>query len=101
MKKTTQSIVGTKFHRTVLVATINDLKKVLGKPAHVDNSGNNEINYEWHGETEDGKVFTVYDYNENRILSNTEDIRWHVGGFNHIDTMQAHEEIIQAIIKIS
>lgn len=102
MKRTTQNTHGTGFFGTILVATINDLKKVLGKPLYKQNTGENDINMEWVGETEDGEVFTVYDWHEDHPLkSGTEDIRWHVGGVDHLVTMQAHEEIIQAIIKIS
>ena len=101
MKRTTQSTVGTKFHNTTLVATINDLKKVLGKPLYVDNTGEDQVNYEWEGETESGKVFTVYNWKEYRPLSNTEDRTWYIGGFNFKDPMEAREEILEAIIEIS
>ena len=101
MKQTEQSVTGTGFFGTVLVATVNDLKKVLGKPIYNTNDGEDKINFEWHGETESGDIFTVYDWKEYRPLSSTEDVRWYVGGKNHYVTMQAHEEIIQAIIKIS
>lgn len=101
MKKTTKITEGTSFHNTTLVATINDLKKVLGEPTYSDNTGDDKVNYEWEGETESGKVFTVYDWKEYHPLSNTEDVRWHIGGFNYLDTMEAREEILEAIIKIS
>ena len=101
MRPTEKSTAGTSFHNTVLVATINDLKKVLGEPIYVDNTGDDKVNYEWNGETESGKVFTVYDWKEYHPLSNTEDIRWYIGGFNFMDTIEAHDEIIEAIIKIS
>jgi len=101
MRKTTKLTNGTAFYNTTLVATINDLKKVLGSPVYKDNSGEDKINFEWEGETESGKVFTLYDWKENRPLSNTEDIRWHIGGFNYMDTMEAREEILEAIIEIS
>lgn len=101
MKQTSQSAIGTKFYGTILVATVNDLKKVLGKPLYQHNTGDDETNFEWISETNDGQVFTVYDLNENHPLSSTEDVRWRIGGKNHYITMQAHEEIIQAIIKIS
>ena len=101
MRSTEKSTTGTSFHNTTLVATINDLKKVLGPPVYKKNTGNGKTNFEWEGETESGKIFTVYDWKENRPLSNTEDIRWHIGGFNYMDTMEAREEILEAIIKIS
>ena len=75
MRSTEKSTTGTSFHNTTLVATINDLKKVLGKPTYSDNTGDDKVNYEWIGETESGKVFTVYDWKEYRPLSNTEDVR--------------------------
>jgi len=101
MRSTEKSTTGTSFHNTTLVATINDLKKVLGPPIYENNTGDDKTNFEWEGETESGKVFTVYDWKEYRPLSNTEDVRWHIGGFNYLDTMEAREEILEAIIKIS
>lgn len=101
MKQTMQYTTGTSFYGTVLVATVNDLKKVLGKPIYENNTGEEDQNYEWHGETENGDIFTVYDRTDYQVLSGTEDVRWRIGGKDHYITMQAHEEIIQAIIKIS
>ena len=101
MKQTNKSTQGTSFQGTTLVATINDLRKVLGPPIYENNTGENKTNFEWEGETESGRVFTIYDWKEYRPLSNTEDIRWHIGGYNFMATREAYDEIIDAIIKIS
>lgn len=101
MRPTEKSTSGTSFHNTTLVATINDLKKVLGPPIYENNTGDDKTNFKWEGETESGKVFTIYDWKEYRRLSNTEDVRWHIGGYNFMDTREAYDEIIDAIIRIS
>ncbi len=100
MKQTEQSITGTGFHGTTLVATVNDLVKVLGQPSFVENTGEDKTNYEWDMETDSGELFTIYDYKEYRPISKTERIKWHVGGFNSIVTQKAREQILEAIIQL-
>jgi hypothetical protein len=48
-------------------------------------------------ETEDGTVFTVYDWKEYRRLEEDEDIEWHVGGRSGADTEKALNEIDEAL----
>ena len=43
-------------------------------------------------ETNDGDVFTVYDWKEYRSLNENELIKWHIGGENrHVTERAAHE----------
>jgi hypothetical protein len=51
-------------------------------------------------ETEDGTIFTVYDWKEYRKLNEDEDIEWHVGGHSGLDTMKALEEIEEALASL-
>jgi hypothetical protein len=48
-------------------------------------------------ETEDGTIFTVYDWKEYRRLGENEMIEWHIGGHSGLDTMKALEEIGEAL----
>jgi hypothetical protein len=48
-------------------------------------------------ETEDGTIFTVYDWKEYRRLEEGEDIEWHVGGRSGADTEKALNEIAEAL----
>ena len=67
MKKTFKEIGGTSFHDTVLNCSVTTLRKVLGEPEYDGNTGDDKINFEWEMETNDGDVFTVYDWKEYKI----------------------------------
>lgn len=99
MKLTKQSHNRTSFHGTYLQATVKDLKRVLGESDWGSNDGRDKVNFEWVRETDDGSVFTVYDYKEYRKLKLNEIIEWHIGGFNGRDTEQAKKEILEALAK--
>jgi hypothetical protein len=100
MKKTSQSIDGTSFHNVVVKCSLSTLTKVLGNPDCSGNDGENKINFEWEMETNDGDVFTVYDWKEYRSLNENELIEWHIGGTSRSITEQAAREIRDAIAKI-
>jgi hypothetical protein len=97
MKQTDKSANGTSFHDTTFIATVADLRKILGEPQCEQNDGQDKCNFDWTMETEDGTVFTVYDWKEYRKLKEDEDIEWHVGGHSGLDTMKALEEIEEAL----
>jgi hypothetical protein len=100
MKATTKEPNGTSFHNTVINCSITTLKKVLGKPEHYTNDGSDKVNFEWVMETNNGDVFTVYDWKEYRSLNENEMIEWHIGGFDKPTTEQAKREIREAILYI-
>ena len=97
MKPTTKSVGGTSFHMDVIYATVEQLRQVLGEPVYVANYGDDKVNFEWEMETEDGAVFTVYDWKEYRSLSEDEEIEWHIGGYRKIDTEKVADEINYAL----
>ena len=99
MKLTKQSHNGTSFHGTVIHASVNELKRALGEPTWGSNDGKDKVNFEWVRETDDGSVFTVYDYKEYRKLKLNEIIEWHIGGKNGRDTEQGKKEILEALAK--
>lgn len=97
MRKTTQSITGTSFHRHTFQASVEDIIAILGEPTCKDNTGEDKTNFEWIAETESGKVFTIYDWKEYRSISQTEEISWHIGGHSAMDTIEALQEIEKAL----
>jgi len=99
MKKTFKEIGGTSFHDTTIKCSTATLRKVLGDPEYRMNDGQDKINFSWEMETNDGDVFTVYDWKEYRPLSESDMIEWHIGGFNRTATEQAKSEIREAIAK--
>lgn len=101
MKQTTQSANGTSFHGTTFSATVQDLRQALGEPRFEQNDGEDKINFEWILETEDGEVFTVYDWKEYHVIDEEEeDIEWHIGGNSQKITGKALEEIEAALERV-
>ncbi len=95
MKQTTKSANGTSFYQTVIKATIEELTKVLGEP---ETGGiEDKVTHEWTAETEDGDVFTVYDWKEYREFEPGEKIEWHIGGKSWTVTEQARIELLNEI----
>ena len=100
MKQTDKSADGTSFHNHTFTATVDDLRNVLGEPYCEQNDGEDKVNFDWIMETEDGEVFTVYDWKEYRQLDENEDIEWHIGGRSGLTTGKALSEITKALDSI-
>lgn len=97
MKTTNKSTNGTSFTGTEISATYNDLVKVIGLPTYSDNTGKDKVNFDWELETDSGEPFTVYDWKQYRKIDLEEIISWHIGGFNLESTIQAKNEILNAL----
>jgi hypothetical protein len=96
-KLSNQSISGTSFHNSTITATVNELIAALGEPQYQSNDGQDKVNFEWDCETEDGDVFTIYDWKEYRRISKDEQIEWHIGGNSGFQTSTAAEEVEQLL----
>ena len=99
MQKTTKSTGGTSFHDNTITASVRELEEILGAPTFMCNDGTDKVNFEWEMETEDGEVFTVYDWKEYRPISRDEQIEWHIGGNGRQITYKALCELSQALEK--
>ena len=97
MKRTDKTANGTSFHNHTFTATVEDLRNVLGQPKFESNDGQDKCNFDWIMETEDGTVFTVYDWKEYRPLKEDEEVEWHVGGYSGMNTEKALNEIADAL----
>ena len=97
MKQTNKSANGTSFHGTTFTSTVADLRKILGEPQCEQNDGQDKCNFDWTMETEDGTIFTVYDWKEYRPLKEDEEVEWHVGGYSGMNTEKALNEIADAL----
>jgi dihydrofolate synthase/folylpolyglutamate synthase len=67
---------------------------ICGDPIDNDNTGEYKTNFEWEMETEDGDVFTIYDWKEYRPLGYDEMIVWHIGGHSKEITDKALQELL-------
>ena len=96
-KKTYRSTNNTSFFGTTFHASVRQLTKSFGDPTMDSNWGEDKVNFEWEMETEDGDVFTIYDWKEGRPLGKDEMIQWHIGGFSESITNQAKREILNQL----
>ena len=97
MKQTKKTANGTSFHDSVINTTLVELKRVCGEPICGDNDGEDKVNYEFNMETDNGEVFTIYDWKEYRPIAKDEVIEWHIGGKSQYITETAKEELLKAI----
>lgn len=100
MKPTRKTTHDTSFHNDAFYASVADLTQICGAPTFKNNSGFKKINFEWVMETENGDVFTIYDWKEYRRISEYERIEWHIGGNNGDVTYTALNEIADALNNI-
>ena len=95
-KKTYQLTDGTSFHGVVIRATVNQLTKAFGEPYN-NNTGEDKVNFEWEMETDEGEVFTIYDWKEGRPIGRDEFVTWHIGAKSKSDSNVAEREILKAL----
>jgi hypothetical protein len=97
VKLTEKSANGTSFHDTTIRTTVNKLIEAVGEPQWEDNSGEDKTNFDWVCETEDGEIFTIYDWKEYRRIHGEELIKFHIGGNNKIVTEKAKSELLEIL----
>jgi hypothetical protein len=93
MKPTQKSSFGTSFYGYTITATYKQLVKAIGEPQYAQNNGEDKSNFDWILETEDGTVFTVYDWKEYRSIKPNETIEWHIGANTAEDSRQVFFEL--------
>ena len=95
-KKTYQDVNGTSFHGVVIRATVNQLTKAFGEPDD-NNTGEDKVNFVWDMETDEGEVFTIYDWKEYRPLQRDEYVTWHIGAKSKSVSNDAEREVLKAL----
>jgi len=93
MKKTDKTADGTSFHDVTIKSTINILTDALGHPQYYQNTGEDKVNVEWICETESGNLITIYDWKEYRTIGVDEEIEFHLGGHNRMNTIEGKIEL--------
>lgn len=86
---------GTSYHGDTLMASAEEISRVLGDPKGPSTDG--KVQREWYGETEDGVVFTVYDYREGRPIPEDAEYPYHIGAFSSEDSTRAREVLEQLL----
>ena len=96
-KKTYKSTDGTSFHGTTIRATVNQLISAFGEPSDDSNTGEDKVNFEWEMETEDGEVFTIYDWKEYKMIDVDKYVVWHIGAKDKSTSNTAEDEILKKL----
>ena len=96
-KLTTKSAGMTSFYDTTIKTTLSKLIMALGEPQCLINDGCGKTNVDFECETENGDVFTIYDWKEYRKLEMDEIIKWHIGAFSRLVSLDAKEEVVNAL----
>jgi len=92
-KLTEKTADGTSFHNSTIYATVDELNRTLGQAQYQSNDGDDKVNFEWTCETDNGDVFTIYDWKEYRTIETDEEIEWHIGGCSSAITFEAAREV--------
>ena len=80
-----------------ITTTVKALTEALGEPQYAYNTGDDKVNFEWDCETENGAVFTIYDWKEYRSLNENEPIEFHIGAFTKKEGEEAQMELIDTL----
>lgn len=99
MKQTSKSQNGSSYHGTCVTTSVEVMKRIAGLPFEENNCGEDKVNMEWVLETDDGDVFTIYDWKEYRPLNLHDVITWHIGGHSKTITEKALSEINKELFK--
>lgn len=82
---------GTSWHGTTIVATLQDMLRVLGD----DHQSTDKTTHDWYCKTKDGDVFTVYNWKSGHPAPNQK-VTWNIGGYSKESTEKAKKEISEA-----
>ncbi len=95
-KKSYKDTNGTSYHDTTISATVNQLTAAFGEP-YDNNTGEDKVNFVWDMETDEGEVFTIYDWKEGRPLRSDEFVTWHIGAKSESDSRIAQRELLKKL----
>ena len=96
-KKTYQSTDGTSFHGVTIRASVDQLTKAFGDPSMEYNTGEDKVNFQWQMETDEGEVFTIYDWKYYRPLNSNEIVTWNIGAMSKSVSWDAEREILKKL----
>jgi hypothetical protein len=96
-RSTTKDTSGTSFHGTRITTTVGKLKKLFPNSYYDNNNGEDKSNYDFELETDNGDVFTIYDWKEGRPIGDNEKITFNIGGFSSTVTIQAKNELLRQL----
>ncbi len=96
-KLTNKSVAGTSFHNTTITTTLSKLIMALGEPQYLQNDGSDKTNVDYECETENGDVFSIYDWKEYKKIDENEIIEFHIGAHSKSVSNVALEELLKVL----
>jgi hypothetical protein len=99
-RKTKKSAIGTSFHQVYLETTPAILTQLFPE-SNEGESGDGKCQMSFILETEDGDVFTIYDWKEYRMLGSDEVVQFHIGARSRAVSVVALKEVMQMIKVLS
>jgi hypothetical protein len=94
---TTKSTDGTSYYGINITTSVSQLERVIGEAQYISNDGRNKTNFDWECETNEGDVFTIYDWKEYRPISKDELIIFHIGAKSESVSKIAKNELEQLL----
>ena len=92
-KLSSKSANGTSFHGITIKSTLKLLRKAIGEPQEINNTGEDKTNVDYTCETKNGDVFTIYDWKLYRPIDENETIRFHIGAHSDKIAFSAKNEL--------
>jgi hypothetical protein len=98
-KFTEKSSSCTSFFGVTFQATPQQLIDLFPNSYYCQNDGIDKTNFDFTLETENGDVFTIYDWKYYMPLAMNSMIEWHIGGFNQQSCVQGKKEVLELLNK--
>lgn len=99
-KATSQIADGTSYYFVSLQATPKQLVTLFPNSFEAENTGEDKVNFDFTLETEDGDVFTLYDWKEYRRLQANEVVEWHIGAKDRLVALKAKQEVTSLLYQL-
>jgi hypothetical protein len=81
-----------------VLASVNQLIAVCGEPSH-RGKVEEEVQFGWDMQTEEGDFFAVFDWKENREFPEDEILIWNIASQNAYASAIGQEEVLEALDK--
>lgn len=92
-KNNTTGVYSTSYYLGVILASANEISKVLGKGVFYNTF---DTKREWHRMTADGIPFAIYDYKEYRKINASDVIEYHIGARSEMESKKVVKMLKEA-----
>jgi len=96
-RKTNKDADNASFHGSIIRCTPARLKELFPDSYYEDNTGEDKVNLEFTLETENGNVFTIYDWKLYYRLREDAEYDFHIGAYSEYVSEKAADEIFELL----